>query len=109
MAQYEKADGYIKKAVKLNPGNMVTLKTASLLYQKMGPKNPIYVDKAIEIYERTITLCPTDPENYLNLAKVNLQKEEIEKSINFTQKALELKNGYFAAQRFNEQIYQLPD
>lgn len=109
MDQYEKADGYIKKAVKLNPGNMVTLKTASLLYQKMGPKNPIYVDKAIEIYERTITLCPTDPENYLNLAKVYLQKEEIEKSINFTQKALELKNGYFAAQRFNEQIYQLPD
>jgi len=80
-----------------NPNNIVYLKGSARVGYLLSQINPNYIDMAIAALLKAQDLAPTDAEIQYNLALFYNQKGDLEKAIEFLNKAIALKPNYTAA------------
>ena len=93
--QFENSTEYIKKALKIDPGNLDALKIQKNLktkYMKIGNDSAINGDfkKAIKNFLKYSELEPNDINGFINISKAYYEIDELENSMEYISKALKI-------------------
>ncbi len=100
----QKAAASADLAAKLAPNNLLVLRNVANSYSQLSDFDKSYGQKSLDLTSHLIDLAPTDPQSYLNLAKIQLTQNMDKAAIKSTQKALELRKDYPEAQTLLDQL-----
>ncbi|MDO8618873.1 MAG: O-antigen ligase family protein [Candidatus Daviesbacteria bacterium] len=81
-------------ALQTSPKNVSFYRTAARTYYVLSAIDPGYVQKTLDVIDRTITLAPTDPKLYYNKAIILGTVSKNDEAIATLQKAIQLKPNY---------------
>lgn len=87
----ESANEQIKAALKSNPYNSLTLRSALDIYLKLAEIDEKYLKEGLEVSDLAIKHIPTDSTLYVLKAKILLQKHDTETAQKYLYQALTLK------------------
>jgi tetratricopeptide (TPR) repeat protein len=93
----ELADAAIKEndiALAISPNNVNFWKSRTKIFYTLSSINPTYIKNAIQALEKGLTLSPSDPKMYYNLAILYGQTGASDMPVTFMKKAIELKPNY---------------
>lgn len=91
-------------AAKLAPDNLLVLRNVANSYSQLSNLDKSYGQKSLDLSKHLIDLAPTDPQSYLDLAKIQLTQNMDSDAKLSTQKALNLKKDYVEAQELLDQL-----
>jgi len=81
-------------ALSVSPKNVNFWKSRTKIFYALSSIDPSLLKDAINSLEHAITLSPSDPKLYYNLAILYGQTEETTKAVDFMKKSIELKPNY---------------
>ena len=81
-------------SLKISPKNLSLLRTAIRTYYLLSSIDTTFDQKTLEMFDKAITLAPTDPKLYYNKALVLFQMDKKQQAIEALQKTIELKPNY---------------
>lgn len=90
----EKAIDEINLGISLSPGNIHFWKSKAAIFIRLSELDPKLGRDATTLLERIIPYSPTDPKIYYNLALLYSDDKDIDKTISYLSKAIDLKSNY---------------
>ena len=91
-------------ALALAPYNVSLLKSRANIYTDLSIISPLYLTDTLKTLQVLLALAPTDPSIYQRIGLTLAQAGEVEKSIAFFERAIELKPDYKRAKEALEYI-----
>jgi tetratricopeptide (TPR) repeat protein len=96
-------------AYRLNPQNSLTLRSLITTYKVLAKGDSQYQKRAEKLIQETIDQQPTNPELYLEQAKIFLEATKSAQARESLKKALKLKEDYVKAREFLQTLPQNPN
>ena len=90
--EYGKAMEYFKKSIEYDPNRVVAYRGLGLGYKAVGR-----LDDAISVWEKALTIDPSDDFIHLNLGKAHLEKSNKARALEYLERFLQLRKDSLSA------------